>query len=180
MQNIQEQVLYVCNNNFIFEYNVKFDQTEIIKQINNLFNENLEAYYVQNDNVITKNNTYSHIINCYELVVSLKRIFIENKTLDFSEILDLIRSNNTPMRTPQTLMAISKIISNFSFNLINKTDINNYKTLIKLAYLKGIVEQLNYNYDLVSIAKKNRKVLNNLRITLPNEQQINYQKTITM
>lgn len=175
-ENFFEKTLYVCDEHSISEYHVKFEKNEVNAKINDLFNKKLESYYTNDERICSQNSSYSYIKSSYDLVAFLKKTLFEEPIINLSEIRTLIKSNNSPMRTPQTLIAISEIFTSFDYLLINQTDLTNYELLIKYACRKGI----DYKHDLIDIASKNQEVLNNLRIHLSDISNLNHPKTITM
>lgn len=177
---MQKRILFIYNEGFIFTYHINFDEVRLMQQLNALLSRNLESYYVEDKIINSENSFYSHITSSYELVVFLKNNLINNEIIDLSEIVTLIKSHNSPMRTPQTLMSISNILSDFNFKFVNKIDLETYQSLINQAIRKGLIYQIDYNYDLINIACNNKKVFNNLKIKLPTTNDLAYQRTITL
>lgn len=109
----------------------------------------------------------------------MKKTFLENEILDLSEIKNLIISNNSRMRTPQTIGAIARILENIDYKLIKKEDITRLKISIKSTYLNKLISYIDNDSSIIDVATKNKSVYNNLRIDLPKEIENEKTKTIT-
>lgn len=81
------------------------------------------------------------------------------------------------MRTPQTFMEISEVLSSGEYELEEVFQLKEVLTFIKVASRLGVLEQSNNGKDLLTIATSNMQVLNNL----PNQENIipTNQKTIS-
>ena len=123
--------LYLCDKETMYTYEINFDENVLKEQINNLLNLNLESYYINNDTVHSTYNRYTNIQSSYDLIVYLKKTFLENEIIDLSEIKNLIVSNNSRMRTPQTISAVARILENIDYKLIKKENITRLKISIK-------------------------------------------------
>lgn len=156
--------IYICKNNQLLTYQCTFNETVILSKINQLSEKNLEKYYYP-ENHISNSKTTTDIKSSTDLVHHLKKIFFDNELIDLSEIYNLIKSNNSYMRTPQTFMAISHIFNDFNFILLNYIDLENYiKTINILCRHKISQDDLNKNN--IRIALNNRYVMETLGIYL--------------
>lgn len=171
--------LYLCDKETIYTYEINFDENVLKEQINNLLNLNLESYYINNDTVHSTYNRYTNIQSSYDLIVYLKKTFLENEIIDLSEIKNLIVSNNSRMRTPQTISAIARILENIDYKLIKKEDITRLKISIKSTYLNKLISYIDNDSNIIDVATKNKSVYNNLRIDLPKEIENEKTKAIT-
>ena len=70
--------LYLCDKETMYTYEINFDENVLKEQINNLLNLNLESYYINNDTVHSTYNRYTNIQSSYDLIVYLKKTFLEN------------------------------------------------------------------------------------------------------
>ena len=102
-----------------------------------------------------------------------------NEIIDLSEIKNLIVSNNSRMRTPQTISAIARILENIDYKLIKKEDITRLKISIKSTYLNKLISYIDNDSNIIDVATKNKSVYNNLRIDLPKEIENEKTKAIT-
>ena len=109
----------------------------------------------------------------------MKKTFLESEIIDLSEIKNLIVSNNSRMRTPQTISAIARILENIDYKLIKKEDITRLKISIKSTYLNKLISYIDNDSNIIDVATKNKSVYNNLRIDLPKEIENEKTKTIT-
>ena len=109
----------------------------------------------------------------------MKKTFLENEIIDLSEIKNLIVSNNSRMRTPQTISAIARILENIDYKLIKKEDITSLKISIKSTYLNKLISYIDNDSNIIDVATKNKSVYNNLRIDLPKEIENEKTKAIT-
>ena len=109
----------------------------------------------------------------------MKKTFLENEIIDLSEIKNLIVSNNSRMRTPQTISAIARILENIDYKLIKKEDITRLKISIKSTYLNKLISYIDNDSNIIDVATKNKSVYNNLRIDLPKEIENEKTKAIT-
>jgi len=109
----------------------------------------------------------------------LKKTFLENEILDLSEIKNLIISNNSRMRTPQTIGAVARILENIDYKLIKKENITRLEISIKSTYLNKLISYIDNDSSIIDVATKNKSVYNNLRIDLPKEIENEKTKTIT-
>lgn len=171
--------LYLCDKETMYTYEINFDENVLKEQINNLLNLNLESYYINNDTVHSTYNRYTNIQSSYDLIVYLKKTFLESEIIDLSEIKNLIVSNNSRMRTPQTIGAIAKILENIDYKLIKKENITRLKISIKAISCNSLITNVDRDTDIVDSAIKNKSVYNNLRIDLPKEIENEKTKTIT-
>lgn len=171
--------LYLCDKETMYTYEINFDENVLKEQINNLLNLNLESYYINNDTVHSTYNRYTNIQSSYDLIVYLKKTFLESEIIDLSEIKNLIVSNNSRMRTPQTIGAIAKILENIDYKLIKKEDITRLKISIKVISCNSLITNVDRDTDIVDSAIKNKSVYKNLRIDLPKEIENEKTKTIT-
>ena len=163
------KTLYLCDKETMYTYEINFDENVLKEQINNLLNLNLESYYINNDTVHSTYNRYTNIQSSYDLIVYLKKTFLESEIIDLSEIKNLIVSNNSRMRTPQTISAIARILENIDYKLIKKEDITRLKISIKSTYLNKLISYIDNDSNIIDVATKNKSVYNNLRIDLPKE-----------
>lgn len=171
--------LYLCDKETMYTYEINFDENVLKEQINNLLNLNLESYYINNDTVHSTYNRYTNIQSSYDLIVYLKKTFLESEIIDLSEIKNLIVSNNSRMRTPQAIGAIAKILENIDYKLIKKEDITRLKISIKVISCNSLITNVDRDTDIVDSAIKNKSVYKNLRIDLPKEIENEKTKTIT-
>ncbi len=171
------KVLYVCDEQTISKYSVTFDKAKLKRSIQNILNKNLEEYYYRETIVSTNSTIYSHIQSSYDLVCHLSRILLESEMIDLSELKLLMNSYNSMMRTPQTFMEISEVLSSGEYELEEVFQLKEVLTFIKVASRLGVLEQSNNGKDLLTIATSNMQVLNNL----PNQENIisTNQKTIS-
>ena len=109
----------------------------------------------------------------------MKKTFLENEIIDLSEIKNLIVSNNSRMRTTQTISAIARILENIDYKLIKKEDITRLKISIKSTYLNKLISYIDNDSNIIDVATKNKSVYNNLRIDLPKEIENEKTKAIT-
>lgn len=109
----------------------------------------------------------------------MKKTFLENEILDLSEIKNLIISNNSRMRTPQTIGAVARILENIDYKLIKKENITRLEISIKSTYLNKLISYIDNDSSIIDVATKNKSVYNNLRIDLPKEIENEKTKTIT-
>lgn len=109
----------------------------------------------------------------------MKKTFLENEILDLSEIKNLIISNNSRMRTPQTIGAVARILENIDYKLIKKENITRLEISIKSTYLNKLISYIDNDSNIIDVATKNKSVYNNLRIDLPKEIENEKTKTIT-
>lgn len=109
----------------------------------------------------------------------MKKTFLENEILDLSEIKNLIISNNSRMRTPQTIGAVARILENIDYKLIKKENITRLEISIKSTYLNKLISYIDNDSSIIDVATKNKSVYNNLRIDLPKEIENEKTKAIT-
>ena len=109
----------------------------------------------------------------------MKKTFLESEIIDLSEIKNLIISNNSRMRTPQTIGAVARILENIDYKLIKKEDITRLKISIKSTYLNKLISYIDNDSNIIDVATKNKSVYNNLRIDLPKEIENEKTKAIT-
>ena len=74
--------LYLCDKETMYTYEINFDENVLKEQINNLLNLNLESYYINNDTVHSTYNRYTNIQSSYDLIVYLKKTFLENEIIE--------------------------------------------------------------------------------------------------
>lgn len=173
-----KKIIHICNNNSFLVYQCTFDEQLIESKIHNLLNQQLEEYYYQEDQIGLKiPTTTSSIQTSSDLVKYLEKTILEKESIDLSEIYNLIQSHNSCMRTPQTLIAISNILHDFDYLLINDFNLNNYIILTNMAYRHHMM-QANFNQNMLLIAKKNQYVLENLGIYLEDIQTYKNPKII--
>lgn len=171
--------LYLCDKETMYTYEINFDENVLKEQINDLLNLNLESYYINNGTVHSTYNRYTHIQSSYDLIVYLKKTFLENEIIDLTEIKNLIVSNNSCMRTPQTISAIARILENINYKLSRKEDITKLRISIKAISRNSLITNVDRDTDIVDSAIKNKSVYKNLRIDLPKEIENEKTKTIT-
>lgn len=173
------KTLYLCDKETMYTYEISFDENTLKEKINNLLNLNLESCYINNDTVHSTYNRYTNIQSSYDLIVYLKKTFLGNEIIDLTEIKNLILSNNSRMRTPQTISAIARILENIDYKLIKKEDITRLKISIKSTYLNKLISYIDNDSNIIDGATKNKSVYNNLRIDLPKEIENEKTKAIT-
>lgn len=171
--------IYTHLNGFIYEYQVVFDKDVFNNNLNYLYQLQLEKCFFndQNSNISIekRKKINTSIINTTDLINYLINCF-DNDIIELSELKNLINSTNSPMRTPQTMIAISNILGNIDFKLLNKKPLIEYNNAFKAACRKGFINSK--ETDIVTISLINEKVFDNLFFKPCYIE--NYVKTITM
>lgn len=171
------KVLYVCDEHTLLKYSVTFDREKLKSSIQSILNKNLEEYYYKETVVPITASTYSHIQSSYDLFCYLSRVLLEEEMIDLSELKVLMESHNSMMRTPQTFMEISEILSIGEYKLEEETGLEEFLTFTRISSREKMLDQFYQEKDLLAIATSNTHVLNNL----PNPKNIipEKQKTIS-
>lgn len=178
MENSKYNILcYYDNNKKLREFKLSYQEEEFNKYIESISDLHLEDKYVDIPYLASNKNIKTTINSTEDLISYLKSTFNE-KYIELYELHNLVLSNESKMRTPQTIITIHDLFNVMSYEEI-KTDysIYNYRSMREF-YNNGRNNEILDYLKKSNIALKNTEALNSLDINIEYRLKENNKKLV--